>query len=293
LKPAPFDYHRPQTIPEALDLLARFGADAKLLAGGQSLGPMMNLRLARPAHLIDINDLLELDFVRPSAGRLEIGALTRHHRLATDRQIAAQCPILSAVAGTIGHYAIRQRGTLGGSLSHADPAAQLPLIATLLDAELHLRSPAAERRVTARDFFVASLVTSLAADEMLVAIRLPVLSSATGWAFESFAQRHGGFAVVAVATTVELGADGRVAHFALALGGIAVVPVAFDGVASRFLAMRPDAAWRAAIAEAVAAEVTPEGEARLSADYRRDLAQTLTERALATAVQHAAKDVAA
>ncbi len=201
MKPAPFNYHRPQTVSDALDLLGRFGDEAKLLAGGQSLGPMLNLRVARPANLIDINDLIELDFVRTKADRLEIGCMTRHHRLASDAEASRVCPILSAAAKTIGHYAIRQRGTLGGSLAHADPAAQLPLIATLLDAALRVDSRSGSRVIKARDFFVSSLVTALAPDEMITSVSFPVLASSRGWGLEMFSQRRGDFAVVSVATS--------------------------------------------------------------------------------------------
>lgn len=293
LKPAPFTYHRPRTIAEALALLGRFGEEAKLLAGGQSLGPMMNLRVARPAHVIDINDLLELDFVRPQPGLLEIGALTRHHRLAADRQVMTLCPILAAAAATIGHYAIRQRGTLGGSLVHADPAAQLPLIATLLDAEIRLCSQAGARSVPARDFFVSSLVTALAPGEMLIGVRMPVLSPSEGWAFESFSQRHGSFALVAVGARLALGGSGQVERLDLAVGGVAVVPTAFDEICSRFTGSRPDSEWRAAVAAAVAGAITPEDEARVPAEYRRDLTRTLTDRALATASRLGARSLAA
>ncbi len=293
MKPAPFTYHRPQTISETLALLGRFGSEAKLIAGGQSLGPMMNLRVARPAHLVDINDLVEFDFVRSQAGALEIGALTRHHRLATDRQVATLCPILAAAGATIGHYVIRQRGTLGGSLSHADPAAQLPLVATLLGAEFRLRGRKGERLVAAKDFFVSSLVTALAPDEMLVAMRVPVLPPSTGWAFESFSQRHGGFAVVAVAATLGLGGDGRVDSLGLALGGVAVVPLSFNDLCARFVGGKPDTAWQADVAAAIARAITPEDDARISADYRRDLARTLIARALATATRRVSAEQAA
>ena len=292
MKPAPFDYHRPQTVPDALGLLSRFGSEAKLLAGGQSLGPMLNLRLARPAHLIDINDLLELDFVRTKAGRLEIGGLTRHHRLAADPEVARLCPILSAAAATIGHYAIRQRGTLGGSLSHADPAAQLPLIATLLDAGIRIDSRSGGRVIKARDFFVSSLATALGPDEMITSVSLPVLASPQGWGLEIFSQRRGDFAVVSVATTLTLSSDGRVEALALALGGVSVIPVSMDETVRPFLGGWPDASWRAEIGAAVAQRTAPDDDPRIPAQYRKDLAGTLTARALAVATERARKNAA-
>lgn len=290
MKPAPFDYHRPQTVPDALSVLNRFGGEAKLLAGGQSLGPMLNLRLARPSHLIDINDLLELDYVRPDSAVIEIGGLTRHHRLATDSQVAEACPILSAAAATIGHYAIRQRGTIGGSLSHADPAAQLPLVATLLNAKVSIESRSGKRIVTARDFFISSLVTALRPDEMITAVTFPALASSCGWGLEIFSQRQGDFAIVSVGTTLLLSDDGKVESLALALGGISVVPLGLDEIAARFTDRIPDAHWRADVAAAVAGAIAPEDDPRVPAQYRKDLAKTLTVRALAVATKRARKN---
>jgi carbon-monoxide dehydrogenase medium subunit len=291
VKPAPFDYHRPQTVPDALKALSRFGSDAKLLAGGQSLGPMLNLRLARPSHLIDINDLLELDFVRRTPGAIEIGGLTRHHRLAIDPQIATACPILSAAAATIGHYAIRQRGTIGGSLSHADPAAQLPLIASLLNAEIRIESRSGKRVVRARDFFISSLVTTLRPDEMITAVSFPALALSCGWGLEIFSKRHGDFAIVSVGTTLLLSDDGKVETFALALGGISVAPVSLDEIAARSIGRMPDVNWRAEIGAAVACAISPEDDQRLPAQYRKDLAQALTIRALVTGTERARKNL--
>jgi carbon-monoxide dehydrogenase medium subunit len=287
LKPAPFAYHRPQTVPDALELLGRLGDEAKLLAGGQSLGPMLNLRVARPAQLIDINDLMELDFVRAKAGRLEIGGMTRHHRVASDPEVSRACPILSAAAATIGHYAIRQRGTLGGSLAHADPAAQLPLIATLLDADFRVESRSGSRVIKARDFFVSSLATALAPEEMITSVRFPILAASCGWGLELFSQRRGDFAIVAVAATLALSSDGRVEALALALGGVSVTPVSMDEAVRPFLGGRPDTAWRANVAAAVTKQAEPEDDPRIPAQYRKDLVKTLTARALAAATERA------
>lgn len=273
-------------------MLGRFGSEARLLAGGQSLGPMLNLRLARPSNIIDINDLVELDFVRTEGDALEIGGLTRHHRLANDPQVAAACPILAAAAATIGHFAIRQRGTLGGSLSHADPAAQLPLLATLLDAKIVAESRGGRRVVDPADFFVSSLVTALRPDEMVTAVRFPVLTSSCGWAFEMFSQRHGDFAIVSVGALVTLSADGAVDSLSLAMGGVSTVPITLAEVAEPFVGKRPDIAWREGLGQAVAEAIAPEDDRRLPAAYRRELANALTSRALARAVEHARKKLA-
>lgn len=292
MKPAPFAYHRPQSVTDALAILGRFGSDARLLAGGQSLGPMLNLRLARPGYVVDINDLVELDFVRIAGDEIEIGGLTRHHRLATDPQIAAACPILAAVAATIGHYAIRQRGTLGGSLSHADPAAQLPLLATLLNATVVAESRAGRRLLDPQAFFVSSLVTALRPDEMITAVRFPVLAPSCGWGFEMFSRRHGDFAIVSVGTVLTLSAAGIVETVSLALGGVGTVPVALGDIARGFAGRRPDAAWRDEVGRAVVEAIAPEDDRRLPAAYRKDLANALTIRALDTAVEHARKKLA-
>jgi aerobic carbon-monoxide dehydrogenase medium subunit len=283
VKPALFAYHRPQTVADTLALLAEFDG-AKLLAGGQSLGPMLNLRLARPAHVIDLNDLLELDFVRRQPGLLEIGSLTRHHRLATDAEVAAACPLLAAAAASIGHYAIRQRGTLGGSLCHADPAAQLPLIATLLNAEIVVAGRAGTRTVQARAFFVSSLVTSVQPDEMVVAVRFPAFRPSQGWGLEIFSQRHGDFAIVSVAATVACGPAGKVAELDVALGGVGVVPLSLHERLGPFRGRVPDADWCAELGSLAASAVAPEDDARIPAAYRRELAMTLTQRALVAAV---------
>ncbi|WP_315836226.1 FAD binding domain-containing protein [Bradyrhizobium prioriisuperbiae] len=287
MKPAPFDYHRPQTVPDALVLLNRFGDEAKLLAGGQSLVPMLNLRVARSPHLIDINDLSEIEAIGISPDTIEIGSLARHHRLATDPRIAEACPILSAAAATIGHYAIRQRGTLGGSLSHADPAAQLPLIATLLNASIRIGNHAGDRDVAARDFFVSSLITALDPSDMVTAVRFPTLAPSCGWGLEIFSQRHGDFAIVSAAATLQLAADGTVARVALALGGVATTPISMDAITAGFAGHLPEAAWCADVGAAVGASITPEDDSRIPATYRKELAGTLTARALMTAAQRA------
>ena len=286
MKPASFAYHRPQTVADALALLAELEG-AKLLAGGQSLGPMLNLRVARPEHVVDLNDLLELDYVRRQPGLLEIGSLTRHHRVATDKEVAASCPILAAAAASIGHYAIRQRGTLGGSLAHADPAAQLPLIATLLDAEILIGGRAGTRTVRAREFFVSSLVTSVQPDEMILAVRFPAFSAAQGWGMEIFSQRHGDFAIVSVAATLACAPSGTVEKLELALGGVDATPLSLHQRLAPFCGRLPDAEWCAELASVAASAIAPEDDVRIPAAYRRELAATLTRRALASAAARA------
>lgn len=279
MKPAAFTYHRPATLDEALALLADLGPQAKALAGGQSLAPMLNMRLASPAHLIDLNDLTEFGRMRVDGDDLEVGALVRHHDLATSPQAWAHCPLLPLSAQTIGHYAIRQRGTLGGSLAHADPAAQLVLAAITLDARLTLVRQGGRREVTARDFFQSAMTTALASDELLLSVRFPVFAPHETAALRLFNRRHGDFALVAVAATVAL-VDGRVSRLRLGVGGVAPVPVRLDALTQAFEDRCPDDAWVTALAEGAAAAVQPEDDPRVPASYRRDLTRSLTARAL-------------
>lgn len=286
MKPPSFEYHRPTSVAEVFNCLRRLDGDVKLLAGGQSLVPMLNFRLARPDHLIDLNDLSELDFVRLSDEAIEIGALTRHHRLATDPQIAAAVPLLAHGAASIGHYAIRQRGTLGGSLAHADPAAQLPLLAVLLDAEILCRSSGAERQVRAVDFFQSIMTTALEPEEIIVGVRFPKMPTHMGWGFEIFNQRQGDFAIVAVGALLALGDNGFVCELQLAASGIGAKPVRFDNVTAGFLTRLPDANWLIALADAVHVACEIE-ESRIPAVFRRELLHVLTHRAAAAALQRA------
>ncbi|HTJ59289.1 MAG TPA: FAD binding domain-containing protein [Devosiaceae bacterium] len=279
MKPAPFHYHRPSTIEEAIGILARHGSDAKPIAGGQSLGPMLNMRLARPAHVVDLNDLVELDYVRGAADWIEIGAMTRHHRVATAPEIARDFPLLAAAAATIGHYPIRQRGTLGGSLVHADPAAQLPLIAVLTNAVVLVRGPNGPREIAAAEFFQSVMTVSLASDELVTAVRFPRPPVATGWGFELFSRRRGDFAMVAVAAMLApVGSSGVEAL--IALGGIGPKPLRLAPIAERLDA--GSTSWAGRIASQMAA-LEIEDDKFIPAAFRRELASSLTEQALLAA----------
>lgn len=284
MKPAAFTYHRPASLEEALALLAQFGPLAKPLAGGQSLAPMLNMRLAAPAHLVDLNDLSEHGRIRDDGDAVDVGFLARHHQLAESPLLARHCPLLPQAARTIGHYAIRQRGTLGGSLSHADPAAQLALVAVTLDARLTLASARGRREVAARDFFLGAMTTALAPDELLLSARFPKFAPGESSAWRMFSRRHGDYALVAVAATVSVQA-GRVARVRLGLGGVAPTPQRLDDVVQGFEGRVPDADWQAGLADAVGRAVAPEDDVRVPADYRRELARSLTARALARALE--------
>lgn len=283
MKPAAFSYHRPRSLDDALALLAEYGYDAKLIAGGQSLVPMMNMRFAQPAQLIDLNGVAGLDGVRLERDTLVLGALTRHHTLATDPLVAHACPLLAEAAATIGHYAIRQRGTLGGSLANADPAAQLPLIARTLDARIDVVGPNGARDIAAAEFVVAALTTTLEADEIVTAVRFPCARVGDGHAFELFSRRHGDFAIVACAVTVTVSA-GCFDRLRLGVGGVADTPLAFDDVAAAFVGERTDAAVIQQIAARVASSAEPVAQPGIPAEYRRELVGTLIARALTRAV---------
>ena len=287
MKPAAFSYHRPASVDEALALLARFGAEAKLIAGGQSLVPMMNMRLASPAQLVDINDLSELAQLRVRGDRIEVGALARHRAIADSTLVAEHCSLLVQAARTIGHSAIRERGTVGGSLAHADPAAQHALVAVTLGARLTLARQGSQRVLEAGEFLQSAMTTALAPEEMVVAVSYPCAVAGEFSAYRMFNQRHGDYAIVAVAATVAL-ADGRVAALRLGVGGVAPVPQRLDAVAAAFLGRVPSVDWIAEVASAARDAVAPEENPRVPALYRKELTETLVARALARCVERSA-----
>jgi CO/xanthine dehydrogenase FAD-binding subunit len=282
MKPAAFDYVVAESIEAAVAALAAAGGEAKILAGGQSLVPMLNFRLLRPAVLVDINRIPGLDFIEEREDDIEIGALTRHYRLETSATIAAHLPVVAEAIRHVAHLAIRNRGTIGGSLSHADPAAELPMLALLLDATLHVVSPAGPRAVPARDFFLGPLTVDLAADEMVTRIAIPKLPPATGWGFAEVARRSGDFALAAVAATLSL-RDGTIAEARIAMTGI-------DETAKRASEAEALLAGRKltpdlidAVVAAVRASVNPPTDLHASSDYRRHLVGVLAGRALGDA----------
>jgi aerobic carbon-monoxide dehydrogenase medium subunit len=287
MKPGRFSYEAPTTLEGALARLMARGGDAKVIAGGQSLAPMLNMRLARPEHLIDINGLKELGHVRLEGDRLIIGALTRHAALSASELVQHYCPMLAYAAETIGHYAIRQRGTLGGSLAHADPAAQLPLAALVLDAEIEIRSAVGPRTVRARDFFLSIFTTVLEPNELLVKVHVPTSLPREGWGFRLFNRRAGDFAIVSVATTLALGDNGEVNHLRLAIGGIGPVPVRVEGLVTADVSGTQLEGWSARAAAAVADAVEIEDNERIPVEFRRELVAALTKDALDQALERA------
>jgi CO/xanthine dehydrogenase FAD-binding subunit len=292
MKPAPFEYVAPESLGAALDVLARQGGDAKILAGGQSLIPVMNFRLAQPALLVDLNKIAELDFVRRDEdGGLRIGAMTRQRRLERDPLVAAAAPLLAEAVPFIAHPQIRNRGTLGGSLAHADPAAELPAVAVALGARFRLQRAGGERWVEAGDFFSGLFSTALTPDEVLVEVALPASPPRTGWAFLEVARRHGDYAQVGVAARVTLEEDGRCREARLVFLSVGDAPVearrAAAGLAGEALS---GAAIAAAAETAAREEIDPTGDIHASAAFKRHLARVLTARALARAAERARHD---
>jgi carbon-monoxide dehydrogenase medium subunit len=292
MKPAPFDYLAPASIEEAVDWLGDLvaaGEDVKLLAGGQSLMPLLNMRLARPRYVIDLNSLQEtLGGIEVQGAELWTGSLVRHFQLEQDARLGALAPILPEAERWIGHPAIRSRGTVGGSLVHADPAAELPAVAVLLGATLTARSPRGMREISARDLYLTYMTTILDPDELVTGIKWPGLGPRAGQCLIEHAERHGDFALALAACQITLGPDGRVVEAGLVLGGVGPVPVDASHVVSGLMGERAEEGSIQAAAEALRAVLTPEGDLHASAAYRLELAVTLARRAITTAAARAA-----
>ena len=283
MKPPPFEYHDPGTIAETVSVLQQYGDDAKVLAGGQSLMPLLNFRLSRPAAIVDINGVKELEYLRREDGWLAIGALTRQRTAELSELVTGSCPLLAEALPLIGHFQIRNRGTIVGSLAHADPAAELGAVALALGAELRITGPNGDRMVPARQFFISYLTTALTANELLVEARFPTAPPRTGYAFAEFARRHGDFALVGVAAVIEQDQAHRCSDVRLAVTGVGSVPLLFMDEKGQ---LRGEPLTREAInnfAKEVAASLEPESDIHASAEYRRELARVLAERALGTA----------
>ena len=289
MKPAPFRYFAPTTLAEALALLAQYGDEGKVLAGGQSLIPTMNFRLAQPGVLIDLNNVAELFYIQPAAtGGLQIGAMPRQRTLEREPLVAQQAPLLRATMPHIAHTQIRNRGTLGGSLAHADPAAELPAVAIALDAQLRLRSQTGERWVAGRDFYIGLFTTALAPDEILVEIVLPPLPARAGWSIQEIARRRGDYAIVGVATTVTLDEQGQCAQACIALLSVGEGPVQARQAMQMLQGQQPTFALVQAAAETAAtSDIEPNSDIHASAAFRRHLAQVLVRQALTEAFARA------
>lgn len=289
MKPPAFEYHRPESVEEALALLAG-NEEAKPLAGGQSLIPAMNFRLAAPAALVDLNRLDALAAIAPTAaGGVRLGAMARHRAVETSPLVAECAPLLAETMPWIAHPQIRTRGTVGGSLAHADPAAELPAVMLALGAVLVLQASGGERRVPAAEFFTGLFATALAPGELITAIELPARPVRSGHAFEELARRHGDFALVGVAVQVRLDEAGRCQEARVALLSVGDSPTLAAGVAAALAGRELSAATIRDAAElAGGEEIDPPSDIHASAAYRRQLARVLTRRALSRAAERAA-----
>lgn len=285
MKPAPFEYLAPRGFDEALAALREHTSDAKILAGGQSLMPLLNLRLARPKILIDLNAVAGLDDLDETAAGIAIGAMARQRTVERSPLVRERCPVLAEAVGHIGHVAIRHRGTVGGSLVHADPAAELPAVALALDAEFETAHAEKHRVLPAAEFYTDFLTTALGPDEILRRIAFPVLSPSAGYAVEEVARRHGDFAVAGVVAVADLDDGGKIAEARLALFGVAPVPVRARAAERCLRGEEPsDKAFRdaAALIEEV---LDPPADVRATAAYRKHAAKILAARALKRAVE--------
>jgi CO/xanthine dehydrogenase FAD-binding subunit len=283
MKPAAFDYHAPRSVEETLDLLARFGDDAKVLAGGQSLVPLLNFRLAQPSVIVDVNRVEELSYLRRRDGRLLIGALCRQARLERSAVAREGWGLLGDALELVAHPQIRNRGTVGGSAAHADPAAELPVALSALDARFRARSSRGERALAADDFFVTHLTTALEPDELLVEVEVPPLPAGTGHAFEEYSRRHGDFALGGAAVLYTKNGGGTCSEARIALLGAADTPVRARE-AERLLAGRSlDEELAREAAQVATRDIEPTGDIHGSGAYRKRLIEAMVRRALVKA----------
>lgn len=276
-----FSYHRPSTVEEAIALLAEFGSDAKVLAGGQSLVPLLALRLSHPEHLVDIGRIPGLDGTQDGSDGFTVGAAARHADVELSPVTAKAAPLVAAAMPHIGHRAIRNRGTVCGSLAHADPAAELPAVALATGAELIARSTSGERRIPAADFFLGYLTSALDETEVLTAVRFPPWPGRTGWSVQEISRRHGDYALVGLAALVGLGDDGRVERAALSFFGAGATPVRVPEAEAVLVGERPDPSAFAEAADVVTKTIEPPGDNHATAAYRAHVAGVLTKRCLA------------
>lgn len=285
MKPPPFEYHMPRSVPEAVEFLSRL-ENAKVLAGGQSLMAMLNLRYLYLDHLIDINRIPELDYITLEEGTLVIGAMTRQRRIETASEVATASPVLCEALRHVGHRQTRNRGTLGGSLCHLDPAAELPAIALLHDATIRIVGPSGERTVPMADFMVGYMTPALEVEELVTAIEFPLWRMGHGYGFAEFARRHGDFAVAAAGCLIDMQPDSLIRRVAIVLAGVGTNPVRLHEAEGLLQGQRSDAELFARAAECCLA-VDAMNDVHASADYRHSVASAMVRRSLATAYARA------
>lgn len=289
MKPVPFEYYAPASLEEALENLATLGYDGKVLAGGQSLIPTMNFRMARPAALVDLNGVAELQYIRENAdGGLAIGTMTRDARVEHDAAVKARFPLIEEVMPNIAHPQIRNRGTFGGALAHADPAGQLPAISLALNATMKIFKKGSERCVTADDFFLGPFMTVIEPEEMLGEVILPPLPKGTGSSYQQVSRQRGGYAQAAVASVVTVNDSGVCTGCRMALISVAEVPLLSKTAAKMLVGQKPTQALFEAVAEEAATkEADPGTDLHATADYRRNLVRVLVVRSLTAAFARA------
>ena len=284
MKPPPFEYLRPADLDSVLSALAHESEATKILAGGQSLVPMMNLRIVAPKRVVDINRVPGLDRIGIDGDHLVIGALARHTDVMASPIVRQYAPVVIAAYRHVAHRPIRNRGTIGGNLAHADPASELPAVMLALDAEIVLRSRTGERRVPAGGFFLGIFETAARADELLTEIRIPLASGSRRWGFEEMSQRQGDFALVALAATFDVD-GGRCAHTHLGYAGVAEHALRIAAAEAALNGENPHEAAFEEVAEKAAEAVNPPEDVHADAAYRRDLVRALTRRALSAAAR--------
>jgi CO/xanthine dehydrogenase FAD-binding subunit len=289
MKPPPFEYYNPQSLDEALSHLAEHGYDAKILAGGQSLVPMLNFRLAQPAILVDLNNITDLAYIQNGdSGGVQIGAMTRHAQVERDPIVADRAPLIHETMPMIATTQIRSRGTFGGSIAHADPSAELVAISVALEGKFRLRSQSGEREVPAADFFLGMFTTQLEPEEILVETSFPTKPARTGWAIKEIARRPHDFALVGVAAVVSLHADDRIQNSRIVFLSVGDGPVVAEKAAETLRDQSPSPELLRAAAETAAVEdIDPSNDIHASAEFRRHLAKVLTRQALETAIERA------
>ncbi|HAV76728.1 MAG TPA: molybdopterin dehydrogenase [Anaerolineae bacterium] len=288
MKPAPFEYHAPSTLDEALSLLSEHGDDAKLLAGGQSLVPAMNFRIVQPGRLVDLNRITELSYIREDGNVIRVGAMARERHVEFDPSIAKHTPLLHEAAPNIAHPQIRNRGTIGGSIVNADPAAELPVLMLALDARLKAKNNSGERWINAQEFFVGMFTTALEPDEILVEIELPFMPNRTGWSFMEVAPRAGDYALMGVAALVTLDDAGKCESAKLVYLNAGDGPVNAKEAAESLKGENlNEKLIESAAAHASKNEITPFGNVHTSPEFQRHLANVLTIRTLKQALQRA------
>jgi CO/xanthine dehydrogenase FAD-binding subunit len=285
MKPARFDYVSPTSVDAAIEALVASHGEGKVLAGGQSLLPLLNFRMARPSVLVDLNSIKGLSYIEERGNRIAIGAMTRHRDLEHSPLIASRLPVMSAAMRHVAHLAIRNRGTIGGSLCHADPAAELPMLATFYDASISVQGPAGQRTVAAEEFFVDALTNCLEPDEIVLEIEFPVLDH-HGWAFEEVARRFGDFALASIAVSVRC-AGPRFADARIAVMGVADTPLRLMEAEQEIIALSIDGDTPDRFAEIVISKVSPRDDLHASGEYRRHLLGELSKRGLRTALARA------